>query len=285
MNTDIGRHLPAVQALRAAVLSHRPEADLLALEQVCEIARQVHQGQVRNSGHPYVVHPLIVATQIASWGRSIDCIYAALLHDVPETSWDVDTFQPQVGAVAIRIVHALKALERGNEPFTLTGIEDFLEPRLTEDVLALKIADRLHNTRTWQFVPRAKARRKARETIDVIAPTADRLGLTDVATELRRTATVILSQVPSTSSASTIHADRAHPLIERRDALGESLIARAYRRALRVLPPADRDRYAYEWAGDLAAVEHTRARLTLALGLIYSAWMLRRRKDRSARSG
>ena len=161
------------------------------------IAEQAHAGQVRRSGEPYATHPIEVAMLVAEWGMDETSIVAALLHDVVEdtamTLEDVEAaFGGEFGAEVAFLVGALTKLD-GLKLVSNTDPDEKQAANLQKllvamasdaRVLIVKIADRLHNVRTLQYLHESKARRIARETMDVYAPLAARLGMAHVAGEM-----------------------------------------------------------------------------------------------------
>jgi GTP pyrophosphokinase len=158
------------------------------------MASGAHAGQSRKNGDPYVTHPIQVAQIVRSWGMDIDSVCAALLHDVVEDT-EVTLFEveEQFGAVIAKLVDGLTKLDG----VKLVGEESHVDAKaaanlqklllaISEDprVLVVKLADRLHNIRTLDALSQHKATRIAKETMDVHAPLAQRLGMTQVANEL-----------------------------------------------------------------------------------------------------
>ena len=158
------------------------------------MAAGAHAGQTRKSGDPYITHPIQVAQIVRSWGMDIESVCAALLHDVVEDT-EITLFQveEQFGPVIAKLVDGLTKLDG----VKLVGEESHVDAKaaanlqklllaISEDprVLVVKLADRLHNIRTLDALSHNKATRIAKETMDVHAPLAQRLGMTQVANEL-----------------------------------------------------------------------------------------------------
>lgn len=245
------------QRLQAAVAARHPAADLVDLHDLAVLAADCHQGQRRRSGDQYLTHPLVVATYVAEWGRSLSCIHAALLHDIADGGRPLPTFRGEVDDRVLDLVELCGSLDRG-ELSSLDG------NTLGPDALAIKLADRLHNARTWRFVPPAKARRKARETIELYAPAARRLGLPAVAAELHGLAVAELASAR----------DRPAPAVDG-VAARELSSSRMLGWAVNRLPAGERERYAAEWSGDLSALEGRRERWMFGFGVLWSARRLR----------
>jgi guanosine-3',5'-bis(diphosphate) 3'-pyrophosphohydrolase len=162
-----------------------------------ELAERAHEGQTRRSGEPYVTHPMAVAGLVAEWGMDEASVVAALLHDVVEdTPMTLDevrhAFEPAFGADVAFLVESLTKLDGlklvadvDPDEKQAASLQKLLVAMAQDArVLIVKIADRLHNVRTLQHLNEAKARRIARETMDVYAPLAARLGMANVAGEL-----------------------------------------------------------------------------------------------------
>jgi GTP diphosphokinase / guanosine-3',5'-bis(diphosphate) 3'-diphosphatase len=184
MSAVDGVDVPAEEAfgdLQRVVALHCPDADRHHLERVYRIADECHRGQVRRSGDAYVVHAVTVARYVAEWELSADCVYAARLHDVAESGCDPQRLRPSVGDRVVDLIEAIGGLDDATDVSAMLADTDPYARRFATEVLAVKLADRLHNARTWRFVPRAKRRLKARQTLDVLAPAAAMLGLTALA--------------------------------------------------------------------------------------------------------
>lgn len=167
----------------AKLRDHHPSADLEAVGRAYELACSSHEGQSRRSGEPYIVHPVAVAAICADLGLDATAVIAALLHDVVEdTEVGLDEIRAGFGEQVAEIVDGVTKLTR----------IDFVsaEQRQAENyrklvvamardlrVLLVKLADRLHNMRTISHHPRPKQIQKARETLDIYAPLAHRLGI------------------------------------------------------------------------------------------------------------
>jgi GTP pyrophosphokinase len=176
--------------LEAKIRQYRPKDDLTALEKSYRFASKYHQGQSRDSGEPYMVHPLMVAHILADMRMDTVAIITGLLHDVVEdTSVTVEQVRKEFGDEVARCVDGLTKLskldifsaeDRQAESFRkmlLAMVEDIR-------VIMVKLADRMHNMRTLGYLSQERRERIARETIEIYAPIAHRLGMGKVRGEL-----------------------------------------------------------------------------------------------------
>jgi len=151
-------------------------------------AEQAHRGQKRKSGEEYITHPVAVAQILADLGIGPKTIAAALLHDtVEDTAYDLEHLRADFGdevAMLVDGVTKLDNLKYGDSAQAETVRKMIVAMSKDIRVLIIKLADRLHNARTWGFVDEASAQRKARETLDIYAPLAHRLGIQAVKLEL-----------------------------------------------------------------------------------------------------
>jgi hypothetical protein len=169
------------------------------------VAAECHQGQRRKSGDPYITHPVNVAAIMAGLGADDQTLCAAMLHDVVEdTPFTMSALRRQFGVEVAALVAGVTALDR----LKARQIAKVLAAIASADgrVVALKMADRLHNMRTVEFLPRPKQLVKARESLDIFAPTAEKLSMPAIGTELQTLsfATLIRNQVARESSYRTI---------------------------------------------------------------------------------
>ncbi|MGH3995593.1 MAG: RelA/SpoT family protein, partial [Pseudonocardiaceae bacterium] len=173
-----------------------PKADLGLLQRAYDVADEQHRGQRRKSGDPYITHPLAVAAILAELGMDTTTLVAALLHDtIEDTDYSLDRLREDFGDDVARLVNGVTKLDRVKlgaaaeaETIRKMVIAMAEDPR----VLVIKLADRLHNMRTMRFLPPEKQARKARETLEVLAPLAHRLGMATVKWELEDLAFAIL---------------------------------------------------------------------------------------------
>ena len=173
-----------------AVLGYLKPADVEAIEKAYEVARGAHSGQYRASGEPYITHPLAVAKILAEWHLDAQALMAALLHDtVEDTRTTKAEISKRFGKAVGELVDGVSKIDR-IEFATLqhAQAENFRKMLLAMArdvrVILIKLADRLHNMRTLEAVPAEKQERIARETLDIYAPIANRLGLIAIYYEL-----------------------------------------------------------------------------------------------------
>jgi guanosine-3',5'-bis(diphosphate) 3'-pyrophosphohydrolase len=179
---------PVLEPLLAIHRGAHPKVDARLLQRGYDLAEQRHRGQLRKSGDPYITHPLAVATILAELGMDTTTLVAALLHDtVEDTGLSLDEIRDQFGPEVAHLVDGVTKLDRVKfgaaaeaETIRKMVVAMARDPR----VLVIKLADRLHNMRTLRFLPPVKQERKARETLEVLAPLAHRLGMNTVKWEL-----------------------------------------------------------------------------------------------------
>ncbi|MBP1241832.1 guanosine-3',5'-bis(diphosphate) 3'-pyrophosphohydrolase [Frigoribacterium sp. PvP120] len=178
----------AVDRLVKTVRMHHPKADLVVIERAYSVAERAHQGQLRKSGEPYITHPVAVAQILADLGIGSKTVAAALLHDtVEDTDYTLDMLQRDFGdeiAMLVDGVTKLDKLKYGDSAQAETVRKMVVAMSKDIRVLVIKLADRLHNARTWGFVESESATRKATETLEIYAPLAHRLGIQAIKWEL-----------------------------------------------------------------------------------------------------
>ncbi len=178
----------AVDHLIRTARLHHPKADLSVIERAYATAEKAHSGQVRKSGEPYITHPVAVAQILADLGIGPKTLAAALLHDtVEDTGYSLDALREEFGdeiAMLVDGVTKLDKLKYGDSAQAETVRKMVVAMSKDIRVLVIKLADRLHNARTWGFVESASAQRKALETLEIYAPLAHRLGIQTVKWEL-----------------------------------------------------------------------------------------------------
>ncbi|MGB0876998.1 MAG: RelA/SpoT family protein [Mycobacterium sp.] len=187
---------PVLEPLVAVHREVYPKADLTLLQRAYEVAEQRHADQLRRSGDPYITHPLAVANILAELEMDTTTLIAALLHDtVEDTGYTLEALTEEFGTEVGHLVDGVTKLDRvalgtaaEGETIRKMIIAMARDPR----VLVIKVADRLHNMRTMRFLSPEKQARKARETLEVIAPLAHRLGMATVKWELEDLAFAIL---------------------------------------------------------------------------------------------
>jgi GTP pyrophosphokinase len=190
---------PIRQVLEPLASVHRelhPNADLAILQHAYDVADDAHRGQRRKSGDPYITHPLAVATILAELGMDTTTLIAALLHDtVEDTAYSLEQLTSDFGAEIAHLVDGVTKLDKvklGTSAEAETIRKMVIAMARDPRVLVIKLADRLHNMRTMRFLPPEKQARKAKETIEVLAPLAHRLGMATVKWELEDLAFAIL---------------------------------------------------------------------------------------------
>jgi GTP pyrophosphokinase len=178
----------AVDRLIKTVRMHHPKADIVLIERAYSVAEKAHTGQLRKSGEPYITHPVAVAQILADLGIGSKTIAAALLHDtVEDTDYTLAMLQRDFGdeiAMLVDGVTKLDKLKYGDSAQAETVRKMVVAMSKDIRVLVIKLADRLHNARTWGFVESASATRKATETLEIYAPLAHRLGIQTIKWEL-----------------------------------------------------------------------------------------------------
>lgn len=180
--------------LRAQAARYLKTEDLDVLDAAFALAVQAHEGQFRISGKPYVSHPLAVAEILAQWHLDVQALIAGLLHDVMEDSGVTKAdLEARFGNTAAELVDGVSKLDRiENQTYQQAQAENFRKMFLAMArdvrVILIKLADRLHNMRTLDAVRPDKRRRIARETLEIFAPIANRLGLNTLYRELQELA-------------------------------------------------------------------------------------------------
>lgn len=175
------------QLIRTARVSW-PKADLSTIERAYQVAEHAHRDQRRRSGEPYITHPVAVAQILADLGVAPVVLAAALLHDtVEDTDYSLDQLTAEFGDEVAMLVDGVTKLDKvkyGDSAQAETVRKMVVAMSRDIRVLVIKLADRLHNARTWGFVPSDSAKRKAQETLEIYAPLAHRLGIQSMKTEL-----------------------------------------------------------------------------------------------------
>ncbi len=178
----------AVDRLIKTAKLHHPKSDTTIIERAYLRADQAHRGQLRKSGEPYITHPVAVAQILADLGIGPKTLAAALLHDtVEDTDYSLDLAREEFGdevAMLVDGVTKLDKLKYGDSAQAETVRKMVVAMSKDIRVLVIKLADRLHNARTWGFVESESARRKAQETLEIYAPLAHRLGIQTIKWEL-----------------------------------------------------------------------------------------------------
>jgi (p)ppGpp synthetase, RelA/SpoT family len=175
------------------------ENQILELEHAIDVASKAHKGQKRKSGEPYIIHPLAVAGTLIDWGMDIDSVIAGVLHDtVEDTDVALENLESTFGKDVAFLVDGVTKVSQAR-----AGMQDLAEylPQTKDNlsklliaigqdvrVIIIKLADRLHNLQTLRHMPREKQIKIARESLEVFAPMADRLGMGRVRMEIEELA-------------------------------------------------------------------------------------------------
>ena len=190
--------------LREKIASIHNENELLIIDKAFETANSFHQGQLRRSGEPYIIHPIAVANILIDLGMDYQSIVAALLHDVVEdTDYTIEQLTEEFGEDVAVLVDGVTKLGKVQLNSRETKEEQQAENvrkmllAMSKDirVIIVKLADRLHNMRTLEFVDPQKQRDKALETLEIFAPISHRLGIRSVKEELEDRAIRFLDPV------------------------------------------------------------------------------------------
>lgn len=234
---------PLLAGLLARIASHRPDADGQLITRAYQAAAHWHQGQLRKSGDPYFTHPVAVAAILAGLGVDDQTLCAGLLHDTAaDTPYTLAAMRQEFGAEVTGLVAAAMALDQVPVEQLSAAAEALTADRRA---LMLKLADRLHNTRTIRYLPRAKQVDKCQQTLDVMVPLARALGMDSIGAELESRATATLRRRPGGAAS------------------GHLLTA-----AAAVLPAEARDRWRAEWLAELQVLPTRRERATFAVQIV-----------------
>jgi GTP pyrophosphokinase len=231
--------------LREILRVTRPGADVALIRRAYDVAASWHQGQTRRSGDPYITHPLAVATILAELGADDQMLCAALLHDTIDiTPYTLAELSGEFGAEVAALVTGTTALKRvrGGRGRKLAQVLAAVRSADTR-VLAIKVADWLHNMRTVEFIAHAKQLRKSREALDIFAPVACQLSMDTIGAELE------------TLAYATMKRNR-----HARSLPGRLLIAMTA-----LLPAPTRTRWCQEWLGELHTLPARRDRASFAI--------------------
>ncbi|MEA5455374.1 bifunctional (p)ppGpp synthetase/guanosine-3',5'-bis(diphosphate) 3'-pyrophosphohydrolase [Sinomonas sp. JGH33] len=184
----VSAHSPILEPLLRTVRANNPREDFELITRAYEVAERSHQGQKRKSGDPYITHPVAVATILAELGMTGTTLAAALLHDtVEDTSYTLEQLRKDFGPEVAMLVDGVTKLDKvqfGDAAQAETVRKMVVAMAKDIRVLVIKLADRLHNARTWRFVSPESSARKARETLEIFAPLAHRLGMNTIKWEL-----------------------------------------------------------------------------------------------------
>ena len=178
----------AIEPLLRAVRANHPKADTSLIVRAYEVAEKAHSGQRRKSGEPYITHPVAVATILAELGMTAQTLAAAVLHDtVEDTDYTLERLRADFGdeiSLLVDGVTKLDKLQYGEAAQAETVRKMIIAMSKDIRVLVIKLGDRLHNARTWKYVSAENAARKAKETLEIYAPLAHRLGMNTIKWEL-----------------------------------------------------------------------------------------------------
>ena len=170
------------------VKTNHPKSEYQVIDRAFKTAENYHDGQKRKSGEEYITHPLAVARILADLGSGPATIAAALLHDtVEDTAYSLEMLKSDFGDEVALLVDGVTKLDKvkfGDSAQAETMRKMVVAMSKDVRVLVIKLADRLHNARTWGFVPIESAKRKAQETLEIYGPLAHRLGISTIKTEL-----------------------------------------------------------------------------------------------------
>ena len=177
-------------SMHQALLKHMPNADMALIDKAVDYANAKHKYQKRKDGSPYIIHPLAVAQVVAEIGLDMDAILGALLHDcIEDTDASHEDIEKIFGTTVAELVEGVTKLTRADftssEQAQMENLRKmFMAMSKDIRVVLIKIADRLHNMRTMQYQTPEKQVKKCRETMDIYAPLAHRLGMQRIKWEL-----------------------------------------------------------------------------------------------------
>ncbi|GAA3694032.1 GTP pyrophosphokinase [Zhihengliuella alba] len=179
---------PILEPLLRTVRANSPREDLDLITHAFAVAERSHEGQKRKSGDPYITHPVAVSTILAEMGMTGTTLAAALLHDtVEDTDYSLDDLRREFGDEVAMLVDGVTKLDKvkfGDAAQAETVRKMVVAMSKDIRVLLIKLADRLHNARTWRYVSPESSAKKARETLEIFAPLAHRLGMNTIKWEL-----------------------------------------------------------------------------------------------------
>ncbi len=187
---SIDKEPVTIDTIIGEVKSYQPKANLRLIQRAYELALSAHKGQKRVSGEEYIIHPLHVAQILTELHIDDITVAASLLHDVVEdTIYTTEQLEQMFGKEVAELVDGVTKLSRikyksREEQQLETYRKMFLAMAKDIRVIMIKLADRLHNMRTLKYMPREKQQRIAKETIEVYAPLANRLGISNIKWEL-----------------------------------------------------------------------------------------------------
>jgi GTP pyrophosphokinase len=181
-------HVSLIDPLIRSLREHYENVDEDLIHRAFQVANEAHSGQLRKSGEEYITHPVAVSAILAELGLNTTTIVASLLHDtVEDTPYSLAQLRIDFGDEVANLVDGVTKLDKltyGPTAEAETVRKMVIAMSRDIRVLVIKLADRLHNARTWGFVASESAERKARETLDIYAPLAHRLGMNAIKWEL-----------------------------------------------------------------------------------------------------
>ncbi|MFD0732379.1 RelA/SpoT family protein [Planotetraspora mira] len=187
---------PVLEPLFKTVRATHPKSDMRLIERAYDMAAYHHRDQKRKSGDPYITHPLAVASILAELGTDDETLCAALLHDtVEDTAYSLDELRGDFGDNIALLVDGVTKLDKvkfGDAAQAETVRKMVVAMSRDIRVLVIKLADRLHNMRTMRYMPEHKRQQKSRETLEIFAPLAHRLGMNTIKWELEDLAFAML---------------------------------------------------------------------------------------------
>ena len=201
--------IPELEPLLRTLRQFHPKANRQVVERAYVMAAHLHSGQMRRSGEPYITHPLAVATILAELGMTPTTLAAALLHDtVEDTAYPLARLREDFGDEVARRrwgVTKLDKVQYGDASAAETVRKMVVAMARDIRVLVIKLADRLHNMRTIGWMPEDKQQKKSRETLEIYAPLAHRLGMNTIKWELEDLAFATL--FPRCTTRSSVWSD------------------------------------------------------------------------------
>jgi GTP pyrophosphokinase len=259
-----GRMPAGLEPLAAVHRSRRPGADVHMLQRAYSLAEETHRGETRRSGEEFITHPVAVATILGEHGLDTMTLAAALLHDSSYGGrCTPDTVRRKLDPEVARLVAGVSTLDRFRTATVVDAERSLIEltgdPRADPRILLIKLADRLHNLRTIRYVAPETQERTARQTLDVLAPIAARLGIDALRRELVELATAVLDPTRPTPTDTATAAAAA--------AAAEQLAAllRPALRSVTVIVGPDSPR-------SLRVLTESLADCSIALDLIHRGW-------------
>jgi GTP pyrophosphokinase len=238
-------HDDALAGLRSVLRVTRPAADVELIRRAYDVAASWHEGQTRRSGHPYITHPLAVAMILAETGADDEMLCAAMLHDtIEDTPYTPAELSREFGARVAALVAGVTALDQAKDRRGRVTARAMAAAKSADArVLGIKVADRLHNMRTVEFISQARQLRKARESPGVFVPAASQLRMPVIGAELETLAYATMKRNRHARSVS-----------------GRLLVA-----VTALLPAATRTRWCEEWLGELHTLPARRDRIGFAV--------------------